>query len=75
MAWVHQIHTAGGVGGFTTMVMVLFVWFMTRDHKLSHPGLHHTLEFWFTWGVGKPQCQCVVVVEAKHPSKVTPTSL
>jgi hypothetical protein len=22
VAWVHQIHTAGGVGGFTTMVVV-----------------------------------------------------
>jgi len=24
-AWVHQIHVAGGVGGFTTMVVVVFV--------------------------------------------------
>ena len=24
-AWIHQIHAAGGVGGFITMV-VLFVW-------------------------------------------------
>ena len=23
--WIHQIHATGGVGGFTTMV-VLFVW-------------------------------------------------
>jgi len=36
-AWVHQIHIAGGVSGFTTMVIVfvrrfvLFVWFLTRD--------------------------------------------
>jgi hypothetical protein len=36
-AWVHQIHTAGGASGSTTMVMVfvmlfvLFVRFLTRD--------------------------------------------
>ena len=23
-AWVHQIHATGGLGGFTTMVMVFF---------------------------------------------------
>ena len=40
-AWVHQIHAAGGVGGFTTMVMVfvilfvLFVWFLTRDSSVG----------------------------------------
>jgi len=41
-AWVHQIHAAGGVGGFTTMVMVfvilfvLFVWFLTRDSSVGY---------------------------------------
>ena len=28
MAWVHQIHAVGGVGGFATMVMVYGRWFM-----------------------------------------------
>jgi len=40
VAWVHQIHTAGGASGSTTMMMVfvmlfvLFVRFLTRDSCL-----------------------------------------
>ena len=35
-AWVHQIHAAGGVGGFTTIVVVFvrvvfFVCFLSHD--------------------------------------------
>jgi hypothetical protein len=39
-AWVHQIHTVGGVSGSNTMVMlfvmlfVLFVRFLTRDSSV-----------------------------------------
>ncbi len=42
-AWIHQIHAAGGVGGFTTMVVVFVVCLcvvvdglvMSQAHRMS----------------------------------------